>query len=281
MVARLLESGAQMRQRENLPEDMDDDAEVSFRFNVRFLQSSSDVETTPRSALDLLALNRFATPSSLSLAIKKAVEFKADPNHGVEKPLSLAVRARNTTAVRALLDAGASVDRQALSGLQLISEARCRREIEDRFLAAVTSGECPMKLKDASLWLLIQSGNVKAVKQRQRDMDEHVEAVCMVALRRCRDPAAKEELRRLLVERAGEAIVASAQAQAATLELVMELRESLLDEREPDQGLVQELVALGANTQARGLDLDNYDEGMESDDDETEEDSESDCYSDY
>lgn len=258
LAARLLDSGATMHPREASDENSSDDEEMGRPGGPRF---STDYDEAPRNCLDLLALNRFADPKQLEFAIKKAVEFNADPNHaGFEKPLTLAVRGRNITAVNALLLHGATVDRQALAALRQISDIQLRHEIEDKFLAAVNRGECSAQLKvikDVSLWILVQSGNVKAAKKRLKDGDT-ADAGVLLALRRCRDANEKEELRWIMVEKFGERSVASSEAQAATYELVTELREALLDKRDPDEALVEELVLLGANTQARDVDLDTY-----------------------
>jgi len=51
-----------------------------------------------------------------------------------------------------------------------------------------------------------------------------------------------------------------------------ELREALVDERDPDEALVEELLVLGANPQGRGTDLDESDmdtDVSEDDDDDS------------
>lgn len=259
LAARLLDSGATMRPREASSDDeRSDDEEMGRPGGPRF---STDFDDAPRNCLDLLALNRFADPKQLEFAIKKAVEYNADPNHaGYEKPLALAVRGRNLTAVNTLLSLGATVDRQALAALRYISDVRVRHEIEGKFLAAFQRGECSSTLKvlkDVSLWIIVQSGNVKAAKKRLKDQSDSADAGVLLALRRCRD-GDKKELRRIMVEKFGERSVAGWSAEAATYELVTELREALIDKRDPDEELVRELVRLGANTQARGVELDNY-----------------------
>ncbi|OLP88409.1 hypothetical protein AK812_SmicGene30276 [Symbiodinium microadriaticum] len=164
--------------------------------------SCKDYDDAPRNSLDLLALNRFADPQKLQVAIKKACEYKADPKQYSSYEPRVRLRwlsgaampfghegFMEVAAVHALLDVGAPVDRQALSALQLISDRGCRQVIED-----------------VALWVLVQSGNVKA----------------------------------------------------ATAELAMELREALIDQRGPDEETVSELVNLGANVQAKNVDLDSY-----------------------
>eukprot|EP00913_Durusdinium_trenchii_P029268 g27435.t1 len=261
LAARLLESGATMRPREGSEESSDDEEETiaglgggrTLCYERRITgrpggpRFSTDFDEMPRNGLDLLALNRFADPKQLDFAINKAVEYQADVNQsGYEKPLTLAVRGRNLAAVNALLHLGATVDKQALSALRTISDRPVREEMEDKFLAAVNRGECSpqlKQLKETRLWILVQSGNVKAAKKRLHEPGGvPVDAGVLLALRRCRDANTKEdgsrsewELRRLLVEKVGERSVTVAESQAATYELVTEMREAFLDERDPQE----------------------------------------------
>eukprot|EP00439_Symbiodinium_sp_Y106_P072706 s1349_g13.t1 len=268
LAAHLLESGARTRPREEDTSDEDEEPE-GHPGGARY---ATDYDDAPRNSLDLLALNRFADPQKLQVAIKKACEYKADPKQysSYERPLALAVRSRNVAAVHALLDVGAPVDRQALSALQLISDRGCRQVIEDRFLTVVSSGNCSLCMKDVALWVLVQSGNVKALRRRLKSeqSDVTLDATVMMGLRRCRKSLCTQELRELLVERFGASSVSSSEAQAATAELVIELREALIDQRGPDEETVSELVNLGANVQAKNVDLDSYVEDEEETDDD-------------
>lgn len=273
LAAHLLESGARTRPREEDTSDEDEEPD-GHPGGARY---ATDYDDAPRNSLDLLALNRFADPQKLQVAIKKACEYKADPKQysSYERPLALAVRSRNVAAVHALLDVGAPVDRQALSALQLISDRGCRQVIEERFLTVVSSGSCSLCMKDVALWVLVQSGNVKALRRRLKSeqSDVTVDATVMMGLRRCRKSLCTQELRELLVERFGASSVSSFEAQAATAELAMELREALIDQRGPDEETVSELVNLGANVQAKNVDLDSYVEDEETDDDAVDQES--------
>jgi len=271
LAAHLLDSGAKTRPRE---EDSSDDEE-DHGSRLGGPRYTTDFDDSPRNSLDFLAMNRFADPQKLEIAIKKAVEYNADPTQycSYERPLAVAVRSRNVAAVKALMALGAPVDRQALNALQLISDKECRQEIEDRFLAAVNSGDTNLCvnlcIKDMALWVLVQSGYVKATRRRiQLDHAEvNVDASTLVGLRRCRSKPCRQELRSLLVSHLGELSIKSYEQQAATAELVLELREAMVDQRDPDEETVSELVALGANVQARGVDLDTYMEDEDPEDD--------------
>ncbi|CAE7230491.1 unnamed protein product [Symbiodinium natans] len=278
LAAHLLESGARTRPREE--EDMNSDDDEDPAGHPGGSRYATEYDDAPRNSLDLLALNRFAEPQKLELAIKKAVEFKADPkqNSSYERPLTLAVRCRNVAAVHALLNAGAPVDRQALAALQTVSDRRCRQDMEDRFLSAVTSGGSNLCLKDVAFWVLVQSGNIKAVRKRLKSesSDNAVDAHVMMGLRRCRKKSCTQELHELLVEQWGGPSVSACEVQAATAELMLELREALIDQRGPDEETVSELVALGANVHVRGVDLDIDLEDEEETDDAMDHDSDND-----
>eukprot|EP00931_Biecheleriopsis_adriatica_P102702 TRINITY_DN77640_c0_g1_i1.p1 TRINITY_DN77640_c0_g1~~TRINITY_DN77640_c0_g1_i1.p1 ORF type:complete len:1431 (+),score=314.82 TRINITY_DN77640_c0_g1_i1:83-4375(+) len=264
LAAQLLHDGANPRARE-VDDDGSDGEEPSW---VPFHHPAHD--GLPRTTLELLAMNRHARPEDIKLAIAKAVEWKADPSRGtseyhLSRPLTLAVRARHAAAVTALLEAGAPIDRQALASLRHVSDAKLRHEMEDQFMERFRAGQNrgPMGLKDVPLWVTVQCGFVKGAAAEIKDSNADV--AVLMGLRRCRDQACQQELRTLLIEQEGESLFEYLQAQAATLEMVLELREALADEREPNEVLIKELLSLGANPQARTPNLDDDDEDMTED----------------
>ncbi|CAE8733408.1 unnamed protein product [Polarella glacialis] len=252
--AQLLRSGANPRAREVTSNQFDDDESGGEDgpwgpLGARY-QSEDGL---PRTTLELLALNRFAPPDCVITAIAKAVECKADPNRGpYEKPLTLAVRARHVTAIKALLEAGAQLDRQALSGLQTVSNTEMRHEIEDQFMDIFQRGASSLTMKDVGLWAAVQCGFTTVATREIKDATgQPIDVKVLMALRRCRDDTCKQAVLEALHSRFGRHLLDHLQAEAATAELLMELKEALMDERDPDKELVLDLLALGADTQAR------------------------------
>jgi len=254
LAAELLFTGANPQLREAFDDVGDDDdgdeagpwVPRGGRFEI--------ADSIPRTTLQLLALNRWAKPDDVKLAIAKAVEFKADPSHGAHgTPLTLAVRSRHAAAVFALLDAGAKLDRQALCALRNVSNSQLRQQLEDRFIACFVAGGCSLTVKDVGLWAAIQCGFLQVATRELQELGRHeIDASVFMALRRCRNAECRKEVEAMLLKHLGNTkfMLQQLQHQAATCELFLELREALADERDPDEALVAELLDLGADPKA-------------------------------
>jgi len=81
-----------------------------------------------------------------------------------------------------------------------------------------------------------------------------------VALRRCGDADARGHFEELLCRRLGEKQFAKKRSEAATKELLAELRKSLAERRTPDVALAAELLRLGADPSTREGSVDGSDE---------------------
>merc|ERR1712050_475716 len=100
------------------------------------------------------------------------VDFRADPNHShfSDKPLSLAVRARNVAAAKALLEKGAELTRPALDGLRRISSPLLLFEFENMFMAKFEKNKS-LTLEDIGLWAAVQCGFTGVATKVIKDND--------------------------------------------------------------------------------------------------------------
>mmetsp|Transcript_57011 Transcript_57011/g.158755 ORF Transcript_57011/g.158755 Transcript_57011/m.158755 type:complete len:471 (+) Transcript_57011:1-1413(+) len=222
--------------------------------------------------LELLVRNRYADPGTIGAAITRAVELKADPNRGpCGSPVLLAVRARHATAVRALLSCGAQLSHQAVEAVRRVSDRRQREELEDVLMEHFVKQEnCGLTLQDVGLWAAVQCGFSKVVSKAITD-GASVDAHVFTALRRCRKEDARKTMAGDLAKHLGNRFK-TIQAEAASAELVQELCDALRERREPDEEIVAKVLALGADPQARVLDV--LDRAESDDGSETSEDDE-------
>lgn len=264
LAAELLCLGADPGARERDPHGSDNEDDDPW--TSRLYSDDGSLRTT----LELLALNHYAEPEAVSSAVARAVALKADPNHGRfgEKPLLLAVRSQHVAAAKALLQGGAQITRQVLVALRSVSCERKRHDLEDSFLKQrCQTGGVNLTLQDVGLWAAVQCG-FKGVAVKAIEDGAQVDTGVFVALRRCRLEDSRRTVEIALRNRMGPAEFEDLRAEAATCELAVELREALLNQRDPDATLVDKLLALGANPHQRGVDLDDLDMDVSDDSDD-------------
>jgi len=220
-----------------------------------WLSHGSD-DGPPRSTLQLLALNKHAQPAVIERAVAAAIEMRADPNshHQGERPLALAIGARNVAAARALLlQGGAELTKQAVIPLRRVCTIEQRKALEELLLA---HWKQTLTLQDVGLWAAVQCGfqavAAKSIADNSATIDFHV----FIALRRCRAPTAKSMIETALRKNLGNAYD-HMRAEAAGFELNLHLREALEEDMDPDEELVAELLELGADPHARGVELES------------------------
>jgi len=229
-----------------------------------------------RTSLELLALNRHAEPTMIEHAVSRVVALNADPNRGSsrEGPLVLAIRSQNIAAARALLSKGAEITRQAFVEFQRICHTGLRHEFEDVLRESFQKNE-HATLQDARLWAAVQCGYQSDVSKFLEE-GAQVDVQVLLALRRCRKSDVREALGEVLTFHLGTQRFRQLRAEAATLELVLELREAFRNKRDPDTDLVKELLQLGADPYTKGSRVDDSGIGTSDMDFEEENDSESD-----
>merc|ERR1712129_201379 len=115
-----------------------------------------------------------------------------------------------------------------------------------------------LTLQDVGLWAAVQCG-FKGVAAKAIEDGAQVDSSVFMALRCCRLEDCRRSLEAALRNRLGPAEFEDLRAKASSCELALELREALLNQRDPDGTLVDELLALGANPHQRGVDLDDLD----------------------
>jgi len=173
-------------------------------------------------------------------------------------PLHLAIRARNTRAVRLLLEHGAPLSEVALWELVHIPQADERRMVEDELRPHLKS----LRLTALPLWARLHFGLLGEGPLRP---DADVSALAFISLRRLEDPAERQRVELMFRTHLGDEWFDAFQAAAATEELQRELRDAATRKREPDTVLVDKLLALGADPQAREV---ARDRGQHEDDSE-------------
>ncbi|CAE7570876.1 rnf217 [Symbiodinium microadriaticum] len=236
------------------------------------------------SALQLLVTNLHVASDTMQKAVAALVEAKAQVNAdiGNDTPLLSALQSRCVNGVAALCQHGAKVSSDCLDELKTISSSKVRHALEDVLQPLIGKDKrlrCP-------LWMWVQIGAVSAAEAivRNASHDEEIDVDVLVALQRCRDHSAKEEITSLLQDHLGEEEFKRLEAAAATRRLLMELREAHTEEREPELDIVCEALAQGANPNAQEEDEEETDEeegedeedeagSMEEDEDGDEEDS--------
>jgi len=221
------------------------------------------------SALQLLVTNLHVASDTMQKAVAALVEAKAQVNAdiGNDTPLLSALQSRCVNGVAALCQHGAKVSSDCLDELKTISSSKVRHALEDVLQPLIGKDKrlrCP-------LWMWVQIGAVSAAEAivRNASHDEEIDADVLVALQRCRDHSAKEEITSLLQDHLGEEEFKRLEAAAATRRLLMELREAHTEEREPELDIVCEALAQGANPNAQEEDEEETDE-EEGEDEEDE-----------
>jgi len=265
LAATLLRLGANPRSHPHHDDDSSDDDDDPWL--PRDIRDYGSLRT-----LDLLALNRYSDTEAVTMSIQKAIELRADPNRGrpSERPIVLAVRSRHVAAVRALLNSGAELNKHALIALRQVCLGTLRHELEDMFKEHFLEHQNEsMTLQRVGLWAAVQCGFQHVATAAVGD-SAVIDVGMLTALRRCRNTEAKTALDALFRMRLGEPLFRQVRAEAATNELILELREALRDKRDPDMALVQELLSLGANPQMRGSDFDDSDGGSHDSDDQVD-----------
>ncbi|CAK0907074.1 unnamed protein product [Prorocentrum cordatum] len=209
----------------------------------------------PRSSLQLIALNKHAQPAVIERAVAAAIEMRADPNahHQGERPLGLAVAARNIAAARALLRGGAELTKQAVIPLRRVCNLEQRKAFEELLMS---HWKQTLTLQEVGLWAAVQCGFQAVAAKTIADHSVAIDFHVFIALRRCRAPTARSMIEDALRKNLGNAYD-HMRAEAAGYELNMHLREAMEEDMDPDEELVAELLEMGADPHARGVEPDS------------------------
>jgi hypothetical protein len=124
-----------------------------------------------QTALNLVAMNAWASEDTVKEAIQLLVEARADlnaaPTNAVETqtPLLMSVQCRHISAASTLVESGAKVSPEILEEIKGISHEDHRARIEE-LLRPHVRGDANMKLP---LWVWVQSGCAPAVEALLRN----------------------------------------------------------------------------------------------------------------
>eukprot|EP00928_Gymnodinium_smaydae_P031276 TRINITY_DN22_c0_g3_i1.p1 TRINITY_DN22_c0_g3~~TRINITY_DN22_c0_g3_i1.p1 ORF type:complete len:1433 (-),score=369.84 TRINITY_DN22_c0_g3_i1:79-4377(-) len=235
--------------------------------------SDEEVEEQARAAVDLIAMNRWATEESVSDALRALVDARADLNNGASAsassgssgegratesggvvgaatPLLFAAQHRNTTAAKVLCELGARVTVPVLEEVRGISSDEKRKGMEE-ILRPHLQSDTSMRLP---LWVWIQAGCVSAVEALLRNAahEEEIGEEVLDALSRCSgEEASKLQISMRVKEQVGEETFDRLQVSAATSRLLQELRQGYEEERSIDVRLIRDCLASGADPNAR------------------------------
>jgi len=206
-----------------------------------------------QTAVNLVAMNNKVPEETVRTLIQALVNAGADVNDWPSEtrcPLLLAVQCRNSAAVAALCEVGARVTPEVLEELKAVSLESQRCEME-RLMRPQVQGDPNMRLP---LWVWIQAGSAAAVEALLRNA-AHEEAVgedVFIALQRSSgDEESRKQIAEHLREHVGEEQFEKMQTFSATRRLLMELRQALDEERDPEVSVIQEALRSGADPNAR------------------------------
>eukprot|EP00927_Polykrikos_kofoidii_P021990 TRINITY_DN20659_c0_g1_i2.p1 TRINITY_DN20659_c0_g1~~TRINITY_DN20659_c0_g1_i2.p1 ORF type:complete len:1253 (-),score=232.30 TRINITY_DN20659_c0_g1_i2:197-3955(-) len=182
-------------------------------------------------------------------------------------PLNLAVRARNTSAVRVLVERGALPDEATLWELSRVPHDDDRRGLEDELLPLIRK----MQSSSWPLWATVQFGSADCENSEALQLDFGVTTATVAALRRQRDPLLRARYERELRAHLGDEWFEVLRSEVATSEMVGELRAAIgPTKKEPNVALLEDLLQMGADPRMRSTDADEN--SSDSDDDSESED---------
>jgi len=197
--------------------------------------------------------------------------------------------------VGTVVDTGVEMTSRLLPFLKKLSISRSSREIEAKLEPAVDAA-CRDGRLELPLWLILRFGKEELALQRlgdsEVDLPEEVLAEGALALLQLQLREAGQDLPRpcasvalieaAFVKRAGEDLSQQLRQIAWTTLLTLEIQEAATRQRPPDEELVREFLAKGANARALGnadgepSDLEDNEDSDYDDDDDEDEDSEED-----
>eukprot|EP00929_Paragymnodinium_shiwhaense_P058951 TRINITY_DN29515_c0_g1_i1.p1 TRINITY_DN29515_c0_g1~~TRINITY_DN29515_c0_g1_i1.p1 ORF type:complete len:1526 (-),score=381.17 TRINITY_DN29515_c0_g1_i1:80-4657(-) len=134
----------------------------------------------------------------------------------------------------------------------------------------VTTMDLHAQITKLALEDKLEAGHAQEVREDMETSGD-LSVRCWAALRRCRKAEEKEAITAFLKAKLGEEGFRRSQRRGASWELVAEMRNALIYRFEPDENLVEELLALGADVQDHWAEdstrLEGYGSGLSDDDD--------------